>query len=360
MAETRRLASEAEFLSLVDKHFSNKHPHMALGRGDDCAELICPHDLCMTSDLFLEDVHFRTSYFSPRDIGWKALAVNFSDLAAAGARPVGWNMNLMLPKGVSLDYVDALLQGMADLAGQYDAPLTGGDLSRADKLGVSITAWGAPAAGVGGKFLRRSGGQAGDALFLGREGTHDPGLARVGLLDLEETLRGGPAAPNPNSHSPDFPVPLAAYPTARAAHLRPRPLLELGQTLALAGVAALMDVSDGLARDLPRLLGHEGNCKEGRTPGRDPRQPLGADIRLDPGLLHPEVLAFARARGLDPVREAFLGGEDYLLLGACSKAVLRGLLEQGANLLPLGVITAGPDMVVNGQTWTGSGFDHFS
>ena len=68
MAETRRLASEAEFLSLVDKHFSNKHPHMALGRGDDCAELICPHDLCMTSDLFLEDVHFRTSYFSPRDI----------------------------------------------------------------------------------------------------------------------------------------------------------------------------------------------------------------------------------------------------------------------------------------------------
>ncbi len=353
MPHKRPLASEAEFLSLVDKHFSNEHPHMALGRGDDCAELICPRELCLTSDLFLEDVHFRASYFSPTDIGWKALAVNFSDLAAAGARPVGWNMNLMLPKGVSLDYVDALLQGMADLAGRYDAPLTGGDLSRSDKLGVSITAWGAPAAG-GGKFLRRSGGQAGDVLFLGREGTHGPGLARVGLLDLEEALRGGPAAPNP--HSPAFPASLTAYPNAHAAHLRPRPLLELGQTLAQAGVAALMDVSDGLARDLLRLLGYEGGAWRGAE--RD--LPLGADIRLDPGLLHPEVLAFARTHSLDPVREAFLGGEDYLLLGACCEAVLRGLLKRGANLLPLGVITAGPGIVLNGQTWTGSGFDHFS
>ena len=103
MPATRPLASEAEFLRLVDRRFSNVHPHMALGRGDDCAELVCPRDLCLTSDLFLEDVHFRTSYFSAADIGWKALAVNFSDLAAAGARPVGWNMNLMLPKGVGLD-----------------------------------------------------------------------------------------------------------------------------------------------------------------------------------------------------------------------------------------------------------------
>ena len=350
MPATRPLASEAEFLRLVDRRFSNAHPHMALGRGDDCAELVCPRDLCLTSDLFLEDVHFRTSYFSATDIGWKALAVNFSELAAAGARPVGWNMNLMLPKGIELDYVDALLQGMADLAGQYDAPLTGGDLSRADKLGVSITAWGAPAPGC--RFLRRSGGRAGDQLFLGRAGTHGPGLARVGLLDLEslldmEDLLGMKAlkddASTANSTPADTP-----YPVSHTAHLRPQPLVELGQTLVLAGVNALMDVSDGLARDLPRLLGHEGG------------QPLGADIRLDPAALHPEVLAFAGARGLDPLREAFLGGEDYLLLGACSETVLRGLLDQGAPLLPLGVITADPDIIVNGRVWTAGGFDHFS
>ena len=338
MPATRPLASEAEFLRLVDRHFSNAHPHMALARGDDCAELVCPRDLCLTSDLFLEDVHFRASYFSAADIGWKALAVNFSDLAAAGASPVGWNMNLMLPKGVSLDYVDALLQGMAALAGQYDAPLTGGDLSRADKLGVSITAWGEPVEGCG--FLRRSGGRPGHCLFLGRAGTHGPGLARVGLLDLEASVDNHAAPGRVLANTP--------YPAAHAAHLRPQPLIELGQTLARAGASALMDVSDGLARDLPRLLGHERG------------QPLGADIRLDPAALHPEVLAFAEARGLDPLQEAFLGGEDYLLLGACSETVLRDLLNQGAPLLPLGAITAGSDIIVNGRAWTAGGFDHFS
>ena len=233
--------------------------------------------------------------------------------------------------------MDALLQGMADLAGQYDAPLTGGDLSRSDKLGVSITAWGAPTPGC--RFLRRSGGRAGDHLFLGRAGTHGPGLARVGLLDLEAL----------NSHAaPGRALADTPYPAAHAAHLRPQPLVELGQTLARAGISALMDVSDGLARDLPRLLGHEGG------------QTLGADIRLDQAALHPEVLAFAGARGLDPLREAFLGGEDYLLLGACSETVLRGLLDQGATLLPLGVITADPDIIVNGRVWTAGGFDHFS
>lgn len=335
MADKRRLASEAEFLRLVDTHFNNEHPHMALGRGDDCAELICPRRLCMTSDLFLEDVHFRAGYFSAADIGWKALAVNFSDLAAAGARPVGWNMNLMLPKDTDLDYAAALLRGMAALAGQYDAPLTGGDLSRADKLGVCITAWGAPVAGSG--FLRRSGGQVGDRLFLGLAEEQSLGLARVGLLDLE-SLKNEPGRAKGNP----------AYPVAHAAHLRPRPLLELGQTLARTGVSALMDVSDGLARDLPRLLGHEQGLA------------LGAAIEINPADLHAEVLAFAEAQGLDPVREAFLGGEDYLLLGACSEAVWRSLLGRGAVVLPLGVITAGPEIVVNGQAWDMAGFDHFS
>ena len=344
MAEQRRIASEAEFLRLVDRHFGNAHPHMALGRGDDCAELLCPREVCVTSDLFLEDVHFRTSYFSPADIGWKALAVNFSDLAAAGARPLGWNMNLMLPKTTSLDYVDALLAGMAELAGQYDAPLTGGDLSRADKLGVSITAWGAlPGAQGAARFLRRGAGQPGDILFLGQAGSHGLGLARVGLLDLEASL----AAPGAGEKDGP-PGGATAYPAARAAHLRPTPLVALGQTLALAGVSTLMDVSDGLARDLPRLLGHDQGLS------------LGADISIDPPTLHPEVLAFAAAHGLDPVGEAWLGGEDYLLLGACSQPVWQSLLAAGTPLAPLGVITAGPDISVNGRPLNLAGFDHFA
>ena len=70
--------------------------------------------------------------------------------------------------------------------------------------------------------------------------------------------------------------------------------------------------------------------------------------------------AFAKAQGLDPVREAFLGGEDYLLLGACSTHLLQVMLNRGVDVLPLGVITAGPDIVVNGQIFDLPGFDHFS
>ena len=324
---TRNLSSEAEFLTLVNKHFPNRHPHMLLGRGDDCAELACPPQLCMTSDLFLEDVHFRTTYFSARDIGYKALAVNFSDLAAAGAKPVGWNMNLMLPKDIDCTYVDSLLAGMAELAGQYNAPLIGGDLSRADKIGICITAWGEP--GAGKRFLRRANCRKGDAVFLGRIAPHGPGLARVGLLSLE-------AGDADN------------YPAARAAHLRPRPLLELGQYLADSNINALMDVSDGLARDLPRLLGHDQGMR------------LGADIRLKTVDLHAEVFAFAAARGLDPIQEAFLGGEDYLLLGSCGMYTMHSLINGGTDLTIIGIVTENPAIVVNGKPWDAVGFDHFA
>lgn len=338
MAAGSRLHSEAEFLRLVDRHFGNEHPHMALGRGDDCAELICPPRLCLTSDLFLEDVHFRTAYFTPEDIGHKALAVNFSDLAAAGAQPVGWNMNLMLPKNASLETVDGLLRGMSRLAEEYDAPLTGGDLSRAEKLGISITAWGKP--GAGGKFLRRAGGRVGEHIFLARTEGQGPGLARAGLCLLEEAYAVGHSRPD---------TALAdKYPTALAAHLRPQPLVALGLILAEAGVSSLMDLSDGLARDLPRLLGHERG------------EPLGAEIKIDPSDLPPEVLDYAEARGLDPVREAWLGGEDYLLLGTADEAALRELAVRGVTPLLLGRITAGLEIIVNGARLAEAGFDHFS
>jgi thiamine-monophosphate kinase len=157
----------------------------------------------------------------------------------------------------------------------------------------------------------------------------------VGLLSLE-AAKSNPAALGEN-----------AYPAAHAAHLRPQPLIELGQTLALSGVNALMDVSEGLDRGLPRLL------------GREQESGLGAEIEISPQALHPEVLAFARAHDLDPVREAFLGGEDYLLLGACAESVLHRLSDQGKDVLFLGTITTGPDIVVNGQAWNMAGFDHF-
>ena len=82
-------ASEDSILACLARHFPATHPSLLLGRGDDCAVLKAGTPLCVSSDLFLEDVHFRRSYFTPEEIGHKALAVNVSDIAACGGRPPG-------------------------------------------------------------------------------------------------------------------------------------------------------------------------------------------------------------------------------------------------------------------------------
>lgn len=318
------LRSEADLLTLVDEAFPNSHPAASgvlRGRGDDCAELALPGEVALSTDLFLEDIHFRQRYFTPEETGHKALAVNLSDLAAAGARPLGFSLGLMTPASLKRETARRLLRGMADLAARHAVPLTGGDISRADKLGFCITIWGGRTAR---RFLRRGPVVPGDVLFL----YGFPGLARVGLSVLE---REGRAA-------------LAQYPKACAAHLRPEPLLATGQALAALPGICLMDLSDGLARDLPRLLG-----------------PNGASVVLDPSALHAEVTAYALDSGADPATLAFAGGEEYGLLGACSEATWERLTEipREAPLLRLGSV-GGAGITLNGRATAATGFDHFT
>ena len=346
---TSPIASEDAFLGLVNHYFPNNHSHLLLGRGDDCAELVCPPEMCMTSDLFLEDVHFRTSYFSYAEIGHKALAVNLSDIAACGAVPLGFNMNLILPAHTPANNVEAMLQGMAQLATQYNLPLTGGDLSQGQKLGICISVWGKQA---GSKFLRRGACQPGDTIFLlaaneekGGGADFPLGLARVGLLALEKWGRSEAQA---------------QFPVACATHLTPRPLLAQGQALAKMLDAtknatpkiSLMDLSDGLARDLPRLLGWQGNAND-----------LGADINLSKADLPEELLRYCQQQGLNPQEQAMLGGEDYLLLGATSQPEILAKLENQVEckILSLGKVLAPPKQGIklNGKPWQVKGFDHF-
>lgn len=320
------LNSEEQFLALIDAHFPARHPRLALGRGDDCAVLRCPSRLCVSTDLFLENVHFRRSYFSPEDIGYKALAVNVSDIAAMGAVPAGFTLELMVPRGLDERFFERLFSGMAGLARVLDIPLLGGDLSRAEALGLGIAIFGE--AGPSGRFLTRC-AASGDLLFVcGRLG-----LARAGLLALEEF---GPAAAD-------------RYPEAVAAHLRPRLLVREGTLVAACPkVRGLMDLSDGLARDLPRLLGrHLGST-------------LGAELSIEPGTLCPEVLAYAGAKGLDAADFAVLGGEDYALLGAVPPQARRDLAARVPGLCFIGRVTDGPDILVNGRPLAQAGFDHFT
>ena len=134
-------ASEQDFLACIDRYFSPVHSNLEVGRGHDCALLRTPDNLLLSTDLFLQDSHFRRSYFSQADIGYKALAVNLSDIAGMGGKPLGFSLALIAPPDCSSEDWDALFAAMAELAATWDVPLAGGDLSKSDKLGLSITIW---------------------------------------------------------------------------------------------------------------------------------------------------------------------------------------------------------------------------
>ncbi len=349
--------SEDAFLAAISRHFPNVHSHMLLGRGDDCAILRCPDTLALTTDLFLEGVHFRREYFSPQDTGYKALLVNVSDIAAMGGVPVGFSLGLAGPPDTPAAYWEGLLEGMGGLAASLDLPLVGGDLNACAQVMLAVTVWGRP--GPSGRLLTRGGAQPGDLLFV----IGELGLAAVGLAALEQGLGAMPAR----------------WPQAVRAHLRPA--LRVREGLALAttatfGVRGLMDVSDGLARDLPRFLGPL----------------LGAELSLGP--VHAEVVRWAEAAGIDPAVLAATGGEDYALLGACAPEIFPALAvvlnnlpaatpalaahfgpdhgpangprpiqaapeSASSRLRVIGRVSASPDILLYGQPLRVQGFDHF-
>ena len=330
-----RLISEDHVLAAIDRFFPEQadDPRLLVGRGDDCAVLRVGAPLCVSTDLFIEDVHFRRRYFSHEDTGWKALAVNLSDLAACGAKPLGFSLGLGLPQDTDTDLLHGLLRGMAELAERTDTPLTGGDLSRSDKLHLCITVFGEAACP-----LRRGRARPGDALFA----VGQTGLARTGFLCLE-------------AHGLSA---LRINPEACAAHLRPVPLLGEGRTLhdlALAHPEArigLMDLSDGLARDMPRLIGlNPSGCVKRNEQGP------GADLVLPPP--HPEVARYCAANELDSDSFRLIGGEDYALIGSCDSSALPLLRRTLPGLYPVGAVNAKPGLRCQGEDLE-PGFDHFA
>ncbi|MBD5608418.1 MAG: thiamine-phosphate kinase, partial [Desulfovibrio sp.] len=170
----------------------------------------------------------------------------------------------------------------------------------------------------------------------------EPGLARVGLFALEREGRRA----------------LEKWPESCAAHLRPEPKTEAGLMLARAGVnarpPALMDASDGLIRDLPRLLGLEGEL------GSRSRN-LGAKLQLPDSFIHPEVLAYWREEGEDPVLQTLIGGEDYALLGSCAPDMAGALRAAIPGFVVIGDVTDDGVLSCDGVNLEGlKGFDHFA
>jgi thiamine-monophosphate kinase len=314
-----------------------------LGPGDDAALLDLPAGRvwAATSDLLLEGVHFRREWTPPRLLGHKALAVNLSDLAAMGAEPESFLLNLGLPPAWPLASLDAFLDGMAGLAGRAGIALAGGDTCAGERLQIGITAVGSVEERLA---IRRSGGRPGDRLLV----SGPLGGARAGLRLLEAgwRLEGDRAVP-PTSRGPVSRLPPAAAGSLLVAHLAPDPELILGRTLA-GKVTAGIDLSDGLSQDLHNLCSSSG---------------CGAllDERWIP--VETATLDVFKALGEDPLAAAVAGGEEYRLLVSVPDA-RAGDLSRTAGLREIGRLTAPEEGIrITGQggerPLERSGFEHF-
>lgn len=383
---SKKRSGEDGILDLIAKYFPNQHPFMPMGRGDDCAlmavppapELLGQAVFAVTSDIFAENAHFRTSYFTEADIGHKALAVNISDLASNGAKPCAFSFNLTVTERQDFAWLDKCFQSMAELANSYDMVLCGGDLTKVplartlqntqstiDPLtlggvNIGITAWGTYEHGGVPLMRHRSYAQnaktgkqpitsnlqagacmqEGDILFY----IGEIGLARTGFLLLEE--------------SKDREKCLTKYPHAVKAHLRPRPLVREGLLLSLFArehAVFVMDISDGLMRDIPRLLARQGIVFEDE-------QSFGADIEINETILHPEIIQYCREQNIDPCYFAYKGGEDYGLAGVCAGDAFSSLQDyctkQNMALHKLGTVRKG-EITLNSRCIEETGFDHF-
>ena len=272
--------------TLIEKYFQFNidSPHLTHGIGDDAAILQFPSGPCVIStDLFLQGAHFDPGT-APEDVGYKALAVNLSDLAAMGARPICFSLALAMPC-IDEDWISGFSSGMRTLAQKHDIPLIGGDLSRGD-LAVCISIIGslegdAPA-------LRRDAAQVGDVIAV--TGTFgDAALARK----------------YPEKAELDF---------CRTRLHRPEPRVNIGQSLRGQAHAAI-DVSDGLLLDLSRLLRQSA---------------LGGVVELSQVPLSPAVESEHRRTG--DWFEILGGGEDYELILTAPEMAMAQIQATGEDL----------------------------
>ena len=315
---------------LIARFFSRPVRHAVLGGGDDCA-LIAPtpgQQLAIASDMLVEGRHFLSTV-PPQYLGHKALAVNLSDLAACGARPLAFTLALALPR-VDEAWLAGFAQGLYALAELHGIELVGGDTT-AGPLNICITVIGDVPPG---QALRRDGARAGDALWVSHASGGGIGDARLAL----EVFRG--QARVADNH----------WDSVRAAMEQPQPRLALGQ--ALRGVASsAIDLSDGLVGDLGHVLRRSG---------------VGGLVQVDDLPASPALLRQALALR----RECQLaGGDDYELLftapAASTAAVQAAAQAAGVAVTRIGQIDAGSGLRLvdaAGQTVTqlARGFDHFA
>jgi len=259
---------------------------LIVGIGDDAAAWrVNGAVMLATTDTLAEGVHFLPGRTPWADLGWKALAVNVSDIAAMGGLPQYALVTLALPPETLVEGIDALYEGLQECAREYGVTVVGGDVVRAPQVAITVAVLGRADVSADGRprLMRRDGARAGHAVAV----TGTLGRSAAGLRRLKE---GAP---------PDDPL-------ARA-HLRPRPPLAAAQRAAELGVPCAIDVSDGLLQDLGHVCQMSG---------------LGASVRAEAVPLSAELRA---AYPEEALALACAGGEDYEMLLVAPAETLAAL-----------------------------------
>jgi len=308
--------NEAQLVARVRELFSSRI-------GDDAAVI---ENRVYTTDMLVEDVDF-TPAIPVRYIARKSLAVNLSDLAAMGATPAYALLAMAIPEWAEPS-IDEMLVAIAEAAKQYKIEIVGGDVSRAAKMTIAITAIGT----IATRALLRSGAKPGDRIYLSRPvGGSAAGLALLGK-------------DAPSYAQREF------IDSAIRRHIDPEPEVELGIALSrIPEITSCIDVSDGLSTDLHHL------CEASQ---------LGAEIEKERIPIFPDLMAHARALGIN-VRDVVLhGGEEYALLFTSSLREFDLSRLLGRPVYAIGRMTREPEVLLKedgvARLLEPRGWDHFT
>lgn len=293
---------ELKLLKEVRKRFKTEDSGILLGIGDDAAVLAPSEEkLLVTTDMMNEGVHFDLSFTSPFQLGFKLVSVNVSDITAMGGRPKYLFLNIALKNDADEEMFWDMYEGISKAMDMYGVKLAGGDLCSAkNDMVLSATV-----IGTAEKFIARSGAKAGDKIYVtGVLGNSACGLEILKKLTPELKGKiGSSGEPLIERHL----TPVARDSSEIAKH-----------------ATSMIDISDGLFIDLCRI------CDESN---------VGAKVYLDKIPVSDEMKNAAEIMGLDPVRLAVSGGEDYELLFTAPKELGVGSLDLGVNITCIGEIT---------------------
>lgn len=313
---------EFDFICHIRDLFSV--PPGVLGIGDDCAVLPSgEYDLLFSTDLLMEGVHFLRDESSPEDVGWKAAAVNLSDIAAMGGTPVATFLSVALPEDARGSWAERFIAGYAEVSRIYDVPLLGGDTTSSLRdLAVNVGIMGRCPCG---RRILRNGAKEGDSIYV----TGPLGDSAGGL----QAILGGIG----RTSEVDVLI---------KRHKRPVPRVKEGKALLESGkVGAMIDISDGIASDLRHILKASG---------------VGAVVALDKIPCSSQLRSVCAEQNWDIYELATSGGEDFELLLTGPEGLERYVRFP---LYAVGQIVAGDDLVwtIDGEPTDSrfAGYKHF-